>query len=86
MRSFRDHQSYAEFSRNFVDKTKAEAPKEKPCYVTTTKGSAWFAVMVWWNPEGFWEPLETGLGRYATQEEAAVEGEEWAEDEWLEFK
>lgn len=50
--------------------------------------SGWFAVMYWWNPEelgGFWEPYETGEGRYATKEEAVREGLEWAECTELEF-
>lgn len=53
----------------------------------THGGSGWFAVMYWWNPEmgGFWEPYNTGVGRYANKEEAIREGIEWAEAEELEF-
>ncbi len=55
-------------------------------FITVTKGQAWFAVEMWWNTvedflppgEGFWEPLQTGNGRYATPEEAAVEAQAWA--------
>lgn len=58
-------------------------------YVTTTHGGAgWFAVQMWWNPEmnGFWEPWQTGIGRYVTREEAVAEGRDWAEVEGLEFR
>ncbi len=58
-------------------------------YITVTNGmSGWFAVEVWWNPEmdGFWEPYDTGYGRYATKEEAVAEGKVWAENEGMEFR
>lgn len=53
----------------------------KPKYITTTSGmSGYFAVIIWWNPDpGFWEPYQTGIGRYATREEAIVEAKQWAE-------
>lgn len=64
----------------------------KAKYITTTKGMAgYFAVMLWWNTEtlsisdGFWEPYESGIGRYVTIEEAAAEGIEWAKCEGLKF-
>lgn len=65
-----------------------EAETTNPNYITTTQGmSGWFAVMLWWNPEmdGFWEPWNTGIGRYATEAEAAAEGRDWAAAEGLEF-
>lgn len=62
-------------------------------FVTTSKGMAgWFAVLMWWNdkeeevPDGFWEPWNTGIGRYATKEEAEVEGRQWAASEEVEFR
>jgi hypothetical protein len=61
-------------------------------FITTTKGmSGWFAVMYWWNDEdipgtGFWEPYDTGFGRYSTEERAIEEGQDWAAAEQLEFK
>lgn len=64
----------------FDDKTK---------FVTVTQGMrGWFAVLVWWNTEhgGFWEPLNTGVGSYATPEEAEPEAKGWAEAEGLRFK
>lgn len=47
----------------------------------------WKAVHMWWNEEdgGFYEPWQTGLGAYATCEEAADEGRLWAECEDLKF-
>ena len=65
----------------------------KESFVTVTCGmSGYFAVMMWWNandpdiPEGFWEPWQSGIGRYATREEAEAEGRLWAECEGVEFK
>ena len=56
--------------------------EDRSNFITVTQGSLWFAVMYWWNKEynGFWEPWDTGYGRYATKEEAIVEAKEWAED------
>lgn len=57
-------------------------------FITVTHGlSGWFATMYWWNPEmgGFWEPYETGEGRYATKKEAIAEGIAWADELELEF-
>jgi len=49
--------------------------------------SGHFAVLMWWNPDhgGFWEPWNTGFGRYATKEEARVEAREWAEAEEVRY-
>lgn len=63
-------------------------------YITVTSGMAgWFAVLMWWNPEehfsngdGFWEPWETGFGRYGTKEEAIAEAKAWAESEEMEYR
>lgn len=56
-------------------------------FITVTSGmSGFFAVQMWWNPEGFWEPWQSGIGRYASSEDAAKEGKYWAEAEGLEFK
>lgn len=55
-------------------------------YITITKGIAgYFAVHVWWNPEGFWEPYDTGFGRYASKEAAEIEGVDWANMEQIPF-
>jgi hypothetical protein len=56
-------------------------------YMTVTHGmSGFFAVKLWWNPDGFWEPWTTGFGRYATREEAVAEAKELAEEEGIEYK
>lgn len=63
-------------------------PKVTPRYITTSKGMAGhFALMVWWNRElgGFWEPWDTGFGRYAEIEGAEQEGRDWALDEGIPF-
>jgi hypothetical protein len=67
-------------------------PTKKP-FITTTQGmSGWFAVCYWFNtkekdlPDGFWEPWDTGFGRYSTEEKAIEEAQSWAESEGLEYK
>ena len=52
-------------------------------FVTVTEGmSGFFAVHMWLNEEEdfgpFWEPYESGFGRYGTREEALVEAKQWA--------
>ena len=53
--------------------------------ITVTSGlSGHFAVHMWFNTEdeemgGFWEPWQSGIGRYATKEEAEIEAKSWAE-------
>lgn len=45
-------------------------------FVSVTEGmSGHFAVIYWWNKldGGFWEPWDTGVGRYRTEDEARVE-------------
>jgi hypothetical protein len=53
----------------------------------------WKAVQLTWSllhaddpDSGFWEPEQTGVGAYMTEEEAVVAGRRWAEAEGLEFK
>lgn len=51
--------------------------------ISVSQGMAgYFACMIWWNDEdpklGFWEPYDTGYGRYKTFEEAELEAKEWA--------
>lgn len=63
-----------------------EAPKP---FITTTQGmSGWFAVMYWWNKEngGFWEPYETGFGRYSEEARAIEEAKIWAEAEEIAYQ
>lgn len=58
-------------------------------YITVVEGSGgWFVVQVWWNPElgGFWEPFQTGIGRYIDKKDAEVEAKDWAEAEDMPYK
>lgn len=62
---------------------------ENPAYITITHGmSGYFAVKVWWNPDhgGFYEPWDTGDGRYANAADAEPEAMEWAHTEGLEYR
>ena len=62
------------------------AVDRKETHIGVTSGmSGFFAVMYWWNPEGFWEPYQTCFGRYATRAEAEEEARQWAEAEELEL-
>lgn len=60
-------------------------------FITTTQGmSGFFAVHMWLNEEedfgAFWEPYDTGMGRYATREEAIIEALQWAEEMEIEYR
>lgn len=56
-------------------------------FITTHKGGVgWMAVHVWWNPDGYFEPYQTGIGRYRTKEEAEADGRDWADAEDLKFQ
>lgn len=61
-------------------------------FITVTEGmSGFFAVHMWLNEEEddigpFWEPYETGMGRYATHEEAMVEAMAWADETGMEYR
>lgn len=60
--------------------------EDRSPYITITQGGAgWFAVHMWWHPDGFWEPYQTGIGRYHTREEAIVEAAMWAAAEEMRY-
>lgn len=62
---------------------KIDAPTK---HVDVTEGmSGHFAVIIWWNPDmgGFWEPWDTGEGRYATATEAYLEAKAIGEADGL---
>lgn len=68
--------------------TSADLRTYRGKFVTVTKGMAGhFAVMFWWNKDmgGFWEPWDTGIGRYRTEDEARVEAIQWAGDEGIPY-
>lgn len=53
--------------------------------IQVTKGLAgWFAVMIADN-EGFPQPECSGIGRYAEQRYAIMEGQQWADAEGIPF-
>jgi hypothetical protein len=45
---------------------------------------------MWYNTEdedfGFWEPYDSGMGRYATHEEAMVEALAWSDETGIEYR
>lgn len=60
--------------------------EEHPRYVTVTEGMrGFFAVLLHYvvmdDDYGFYEPWESGLGSYATPQEAADEARAWAANE-----
>lgn len=61
---------------------------DHPSFISVTQGlSGYFAVLMSWNEDGCgYEPWNTGVGRYATREEAVREALAWAEAEGLEYK
>lgn len=67
----------------------ATPPSHAPGYplITINKGMAgWFAVMLWWNPDGFPESFNTAAGRHDNQEAAVADAKAWAEAEGLEYR
>lgn len=61
-------------------------------FITTTQGmSGFFAVHMWHNEEEkdigpFWEPYDTGIGRWETREEAELEAIDWANMLEIEYR
>ena len=60
-------------------------------FITIAEGmTSFFAVHMWLNEEEdfgpFWEPYDTGIGRYATREEAEREAKQWAEETGMEYR
>lgn len=65
----------------------ASVVSEHPNYITVTYGmSGYFAVELWWNPGGFYEPWTTGSGRYKDRADAVIEAKQLAEEEGLEYR
>lgn len=59
---------------------------DKP-YIGVTQGRAgWFAVLYSADAEGEYEPEQTGVGRFATRDEAVEEAETWADNEERELR
>jgi hypothetical protein len=56
-------------------------------YVTVTHGlRGYFAVLIIVEPNGFYEPYQTGIGIYNTREDAEPEAREWARNEEIEYR
>lgn len=60
-------------------------------FITVTEGmNGFFAVHMWLNEEEdfgpFWEPYNTGIGRYATRLEAEREAKQWAKETGMEYR
>lgn len=56
-------------------------------HITVTNGmSGHFAVMIWWNPDGFPEPYNTADDRHPDKTSAIRDARIWAEAENLEFQ
>jgi hypothetical protein len=60
-------------------------------YITVTEGrKGFFAVRIRLRETDvfypFWEPCDTGIGRYAIREEAIVEAREWAKNMEMEYR
>lgn len=62
------------------------ATEKKPFITIYLSIGGWKAVHIWWNPGGFWEPYQTGVGAYYTKEPAEAEAKAWAEDEGMEYR
>jgi len=68
--------------------TQAQLRTYRDKFVSVTEGmSGHFAVIFWWNPElgGFWEPWDTGIGRYPNEDEARVEAIALADAEGIPY-
>lgn len=56
-------------------------------YVTVTSGlRGYFAVLMWWNPEGFWEPWNTSDFSSSKYEDAVQDARDWAQAEGIEYR
>lgn len=80
--------AYWEDLMNRASKECQDMAKE---FITVTEGmSGFFAVHMWLNEEEdfgpFWEPYDTGMGRYATHEEAMVEALAWSDETGIEYR
>jgi len=85
-----NHQSGWKHEQGFIDMlccpdcgAVVDVSPDRTDYITVTNGmSGYFAVHMQWNEEfgGFWEPYDTGFGRYPTDKGAKNEARQWAEE------
>lgn len=60
--------------------------EDKSPYVTISHGMrGYFAVLMHWHIDGFWEPLQSGVGSFKTSEGAVEEAKIWAESEEVRY-
>lgn len=65
---------------------KIEATENAP-FVTVTKGMrGWFAVLMSWNHEGFYEPFQTSPSSFPDMVGAEKDAQAWAADEGVSFR
>jgi len=60
--------------------------KPKPYIATASDGALHFAVRMRWNADGFYEPSDTGLGRFENRDDAIAEAKAWATEEKLAYR
>lgn len=67
-------------------------PEDKSDYITVYRAvGGWQSVLVTWEWEddkkkhGFWEPWQTGMGPYATKQEAIDDAKSWAASEEVRY-
>jgi hypothetical protein len=79
--------AYVEISRKALCGEIDGQKKSPPVYwVEVTSGMRGFFAVLLWDGMGFPEPWETGIGSYKTAAQAAVEAQQWAEAEGIEFR
>ena len=71
-------------SKAMQDGTLAEGVHPEPFIGVYRPIAGWKAVMMWYNPEGFFEPWDTSAFAFTTREEAERYAREWAAIEQVE--
>lgn len=59
--------------------------KPRPYIGISCDNQGYFAVKMYWNPDGFYEPGGTGFGRFDESGGAIEEAKAWAAAEKLDF-
>lgn len=62
-------------------------PEDHRPFTTVSFGMrGYFAVLMCWDEDGFWDVWQSGIGSFKSHEGAAREARDWAAAEELEFK
>jgi hypothetical protein len=62
----------------------SSAPEDHTPFVTVTSGMrGYFAILMFWDEDGFWDVWQSGIGSYRTAEEARKDAREWAHAEGI---